>query len=105
MFMRTRLFDKASSVVACYQEGKNAEGENNQKQPSQTGKPRIRDQSAADDSRDYRGTGCGIEGGPAKETQDPKDFPGEGANAKNHSFAGRDPEQGEGCQTQNYAKP
>jgi hypothetical protein len=59
----SRLFNNASSVVTGYQEGKKGDGENNEKQAGQAGKPGIRDESAADNPRNYGEPGRGIEDG------------------------------------------
>src|SRR6185295_909973 len=77
MCMRTALlFDKARSVIACYQAGKNGDGENYEQQASETRKTRIRDEPTADNSRNDREAGGGIEDRFRKETQNPKHLAG-----------------------------
>src|SRR5882724_7605991 len=105
MCMRTALlFDKARSVIACYQAGKNGNGENHEQQRSETRKTRIRDKTTTDNPEDDSKPGRGIEYRLREETQRSKRFAGQGSNTKNHSFAGSESEQREGRQTQNDAK-
>ncbi len=70
MYMRARaLFDKARAVIACYQVGKNSNGENHEQQSSETRETRIRDESTTDNSRDDNKPGRGIEDRFGKETE------------------------------------
>src|SRR6185503_10414896 len=104
MYMRTALlFDKARSVIACYQAGKNGNGENHE-QTSETRKTRIRDKTTTHNPEDDSEPGRGIENRLREETQRSKHFAGQGSNTKDHGFAGSEPEQREGRQTQNDAK-
>ena len=74
-------------MIAGYQEGKNGDGENDEKQASQTRKSRIRDESAADNSRDYCEPGRGIEDGLRKETQNSKHLTGNRSYVEDDGFA------------------
>src|SRR6185312_2768971 len=65
MCMRTALlFDKARSVIACYQAGNNGNGENHEQQTSETRKTRIRDQTTTDNPGNDSEPGRSIEDRP-----------------------------------------
>src|SRR6476659_9941908 len=70
MCMRTALlFDKARSVIACYQAGKDGNGENHEQETSETRKTRIRDKATTNHPGNDSESGRGIENSLREETQ------------------------------------